>query len=70
MWLYISFQLKGASQGKACAIHYHSEMFLGLGINTDQVLHKKAKPAWVEPTQYTTNKNWWRILPLKEGLGL
>jgi hypothetical protein len=64
------FPTKGDNKGKACAIHYHNEMCFGLGFKDHQVLHKKAKPTWVEPTQYTTNKNRKHILALKEGLGL
>jgi hypothetical protein len=60
----------GKNKGKGCAIHYHNEMCFGLGFKDHQVLHKKAKPSWVEPTQHATNKNRQHIIALKEGLGL
>jgi hypothetical protein len=60
----------GKNKGKGCAIHYHNEMCFGLGFKDHQVLHKKAKPTWVEPTPHATNKNRKHIMALKEGLGL
>jgi hypothetical protein len=60
----------GKNKGKGCAIHYHNEMCFGLGYKDHQVLHKQAKPSWVEPTQHATHKNRQHILALKEGLGL
>ena len=65
------FPTKGASQGKACAIHFHDEMCFGLGKKDQQVIHNKAKPpTWVEPSKHSTNKNRNHIIALKEGLGL
>ena len=58
----------GENKGKGCAINYHDEMCFGLGFKDHQVLHKKAKTTWVEPTQHATNKNRQHILALKQGL--
>jgi hypothetical protein len=60
----------GENKGEACSIHCHDEMCFGLGCKDHQVLHKKAKPTWLEPATQTTNKNRQRILALKEGPGL